>query len=133
MSAAINSLLPEWNRAKASTNFGRPVVASICNGFVPLKLNLHSVETPANRISLLKRANLSRCGFQRSKTKQSWSNHVGGTQLGADQATILPLDSIQKMNVVMNPKAENGDRLGGDINIGPMATFYCLLFLLRGS
>lgn len=45
-------------------------------------------------------------------------NIVGGTQLGADQATILPLDAIQEMNVVMNPKAEYGDRLGGDINIG---------------
>jgi hypothetical protein len=45
-------------------------------------------------------------------------NIVGGTQLGADQATILPLDSIQEMNVVMNPKAEYGDRFGGDINVG---------------
>ena len=45
-------------------------------------------------------------------------NIVGGTQLGADNATILPLDSIQEMNVVMNPKAEYGDRFGGDINVG---------------
>ncbi len=45
-------------------------------------------------------------------------NIVGGTQLGADDATILPLDSIQEMNIVMNPKAEYGDRFGGDINVG---------------
>ena len=30
---------------------------------------------------------------------------VGGAQLGPDEATILPLDAIQEVNMVENPNA----------------------------
>jgi hypothetical protein len=36
----------------------------------------------------------------------------------ADQTTILPLDSIQEINVIQNPKAEYGWNPGGEVNIG---------------
>jgi hypothetical protein len=43
---------------------------------------------------------------------------VGGSQLGPDQATILPLDAIQEVNMVENPKAEYGDKSGAHIDVG---------------
>src|SRR5580704_5740525 len=43
---------------------------------------------------------------------------VGGAQLGPDEATILPLDSIQEVDIVENPTAQYGDRPGAHIDVG---------------
>ena len=45
---------------------------------------------------------------------------VGGSTSGGgpDQATILPLDAIQEINVIENPKAEYGWRPGAQVNVG---------------
>ena len=45
-------------------------------------------------------------------------NIVGGTRLGADESNILPVDAIQEVSIVMNPKAEYGNRICDQINIG---------------
>jgi hypothetical protein len=43
---------------------------------------------------------------------------VGGAQLGPDEATILPLDAIQEVNMVQFPNAEYGDRPSAHIDVG---------------
>ncbi len=45
---------------------------------------------------------------------------IGGAtaSAGPDQATILPVDAIQEVNVIENPKAEYGWKPGAEINIG---------------
>ncbi len=48
----------------------------------------------------------------------SSSGPVAGGQSSFDQATILPLDAIQEINVVQNPKAEYGWKVGGQVNVG---------------
>jgi hypothetical protein len=48
----------------------------------------------------------------------SSSGPVAGGQSGFDQATILPLDAIQEVNVVQSPKAEYGWKPGSENNVG---------------
>jgi hypothetical protein len=48
----------------------------------------------------------------------SSSGPVAGGQSSFDQATILPVDAIQEINVVQNPKAEYGWKVGGQVNVG---------------
>lgn len=48
----------------------------------------------------------------------SSSGPVAGGQSSFDQATILPVDAIQEVNVVQNPKAEYGWKPGGQVNVG---------------
>ncbi len=43
---------------------------------------------------------------------------VGGAQLGPDEATILPLDAIQEVNMVENATAVYGDKPGAHIDVG---------------
>ena len=45
---------------------------------------------------------------------------VGGSTSGGgiDQSTILPIDAIQEINVIENPKAEYGWRPGAQVNVG---------------
>ncbi len=43
---------------------------------------------------------------------------VGGAQLGPDEATILPLDAIQEVNMVEFPNAQYGDRPSAHIDVG---------------
>jgi hypothetical protein len=45
---------------------------------------------------------------------------IGGATAaaGPDQATILPIDAIQEVNVIENPKAEYGWKPGATVNIG---------------
>jgi hypothetical protein len=43
---------------------------------------------------------------------------VGGAQLGADEATILPLDAIQEVNMIENAGAAYGDKPGAHIDVG---------------
>jgi hypothetical protein len=43
---------------------------------------------------------------------------VGGGQLGPDQATIMPLDAIQEVDMVEMPTAEYGDKPGAHIDVG---------------
>lgn len=42
---------------------------------------------------------------------------IGGSQ-GFNEVTILPVDSIQEVNVIENPKAEFGWREGAQVNVG---------------
>lgn len=41
-----------------------------------------------------------------------------GATTSADELTILPLDSIQEINVIANPKAEFGSEQGAVLNVG---------------
>ncbi len=43
---------------------------------------------------------------------------VGGAQLGPDEATILPLDAIQEVNMVEFPNAQYGDRPSAHVDVG---------------
>src|SRR5580704_8367892 len=43
---------------------------------------------------------------------------VGGAQLGPDEATILPLDAIQEVDMTQNPNAQYGDRPSAHIDVG---------------
>ena len=43
---------------------------------------------------------------------------VGGAEPGLDQQSILPLDAIQQMDIIENPKAEYGYKTGAQINVG---------------
>jgi Carboxypeptidase regulatory-like domain/TonB dependent receptor len=48
----------------------------------------------------------------------SSSGPIAGGQSGFDQATILPVDAIQEVNVVQSPKAEYGWKPGSENNVG---------------
>ncbi len=43
---------------------------------------------------------------------------ISAYQLGPDETNILPLDSIQEVDMIENPKAEYGDRAGAHVNVG---------------
>jgi hypothetical protein len=43
---------------------------------------------------------------------------VGGAQLGPDEATIMPLDAIQEVDMVEMPTAQYGDKPGAHIDVG---------------
>jgi hypothetical protein len=46
------------------------------------------------------------------------SGPLVGANTGNDEVTILPLDAIQEVNVVENPKAEFGWKQGAQVNVG---------------
>jgi hypothetical protein len=50
----------------------------------------------------------------------SGTSIVGGASLpgGPDQVNILPLDAIQEVDIVENPKAEFGNKDGAQVNVG---------------
>jgi hypothetical protein len=51
----------------------------------------------------------------------AWTSQTGplaGTNTSTDELSILPLDAIQEVNVVENPKAEYGWRQGAQVNVG---------------
>jgi hypothetical protein len=43
---------------------------------------------------------------------------VGGAALQGDEATVLPMDSIQEVNIIENPTAEYGWKPGAQVNVG---------------
>ena len=46
------------------------------------------------------------------------SGPLVGANTGNDEVTILPLDAIQEVNVIENPKAELGWKQGAQVNVG---------------
>jgi carboxypeptidase family protein/TonB-dependent receptor-like protein len=46
------------------------------------------------------------------------SGPLVGANTGNDEVTILPLDAIQEVNVIENPKAEFGWKQGAQVNVG---------------
>src|ERR1700688_68387 len=48
----------------------------------------------------------------------SSSGPIAGGQSGFDQATILPIDAIQEVNVIQSPRAEYGWKPGSENNVG---------------
>ena len=66
-------------------------------------------------------APITTCGCSMGSTittSQASAGPVAGGQSSFDQATILPVDAIQEINVVQNPEAEYGWKVGGQVNVG---------------
>ena len=53
--------------------------------------------------------------------ENAWTSQTGplaGTNTSTDELSILPLDAIDQVNVIENPKAEYGWRQGAQVNVG---------------